>query len=384
MNGQNTFSSLTNMLDYISTGAILIAVVSLVVLILWEQSFIKNSFLKIIPGPLAAVLAGIGLNILFAEYGSLSLRTDQLVSIPVSTSVGEFFGQFTLPDWSQLANPQIYIVGLTIAVVASLETLLCVEATDKLDPDKRITPTSRELIAQGVGNMVSGLIGGLPVTQVIVRSSANIQSGGKSKASAFFHGIFLLASVLAISKILNLIPLASLAAILLVVGYKLAKPALFKEMFSLGKAQFVPFIITIVGIVFIDLLIGIALGMVVAVMNILWNNYKTPYHFNPDEYVKGRPIKIELSEDVSFLNKAGIMHTFTEIPNNSHVIIDGSKSKSIHYDIREIIEDFKQNAISRSIKVELIGFGRAAASGSIKEFGHIVLQKPKTSTKRPA
>ena len=194
-----------------------------------------------------------------------SLSASQVVNIPVADSFSGFISQFTLPNFSQLNNPQVYIVALTLAVVASLETLLCVEATDKLDPQKRVTPTNRELTAQGIGNMVSGFIGGLPITQVIVRSSANIQSGGKTRASAFIHGIFLLGTIILIPQVLNLIPYASLAAILFVVGYKLAKPALFKSMFRMGKEQFIPYIVTILAIIFTDLLKGIGIGLVVAI-----------------------------------------------------------------------------------------------------------------------
>ncbi|MCB0641574.1 MAG: SulP family inorganic anion transporter [Phaeodactylibacter sp.] len=368
VDGYNTFSELGHMLDFINPGAVIIALASLAILILWEQSFMKKqSFTKVVQGPLVAVLAGIGLNLLFQNLGVYTLASDQVVNIPVSESLAGFFGQFTLPDFSQLANTHVYVTAMTIAVVASLETLLCVEATDKLDPQKRITPANRELVAQGVGNMVSGLIGGLPITQVIVRSSANIQSGGKTKAAAFIHGILLLVSVMTIPFLLNLIPLASLAAILFVVGYKLAKPALFKEMYRKGRAQFLPFIVTILGIVFTDLLMGIGMGLVVAIFHILWNNYKTPYHFDPQAYKPGEPITIQLSEDVSFLNKAGIMHTLEQLPDATKVIIDASKTQTIHPDVIEIIEDFKENARTRDVEVEIRGF-KAKTDGTLN--GH--------------
>ena len=208
-------------------------------------------------------------------------------------------------------------------------------------------------MAQGVGNVASGLIGGLPVTQVIVRSSANIQSGGKTKASAFFHGILLLVCAFSIPNVLNMIPYASLAAILLVVGYKLAKPALFKQIFKEGWSQFLPFVITILGIIFLDLLKGIGLGLAVAIVQILWNNFKRPYVVDEHASEQGKPFVIRLSEDLSFLNKAGIMRTFSETPNGSHLIIDGSKVKSMHPDIHEIIQDFVATAPERDIKVEV-------------------------------
>lgn len=357
IDGETTFSELTNMVNYISPGAMIIAAVSLAILIIWEQKFMKNlSFTRLIQGPLVAVVAGILLYLGFQSSESMALKPDQMVNIPVADTLGGFFNLFTFPDFGAWNHSEVYIIAVTIAVVASLETLLCVEATDKLDPFKRVTPTNRELKAQGLGNMVSGLIGGLPVTQVIVRSSANIQSGGRSKASAFFHGLLLLISAMAIPRVLNMIPLASLAAVLLLVGYKLAKPSLFREMYTKGRTQFVPYIVTILGIVFTDLLIGIGLGLVVAIVQILWNNYKVPYHFNPEEYVKGEPVKIQLSEDVSFLNKASIQRTLDELPDGATIYLDASKSKAVHPDIIEIIENFKENAKIRDIDVHLHGF----------------------------
>lgn len=372
----NMIEVFTDLFASISLGPLIITIISLAILILWEQSFIKKaSFSRIIQGPLVAVLAGIGLNLLFQNMGDYALQSKQLVTIPVAESIGGFFQQFTFPDFSQWNNPEIYVVAATIAVVASLETLLCVEATDKLDPFKRVTPTNRELLAQGVGNFLSGMIGGLPVTQVIIRSSTNIQSGGRTKASAFFHGVLLLMCVMTIPFLLNLIPLASLAAILFMVGYKLAKPILFKKMYAKGWMEFVPFIVTIVGIVFTDLLIGIGMGLVVAVFFILWNNYKTPYHFNPENYVKGEPILIQLSEDVSFLNKASIQNTLDHLPDESIVIIDAGQARSIHPDIIEIIEDFQQNAKIRNIGVELHGFEDSVKHDPVHQFGKTIAPK---------
>jgi len=352
--GQNTLSELVHMMDFVTPGAMIIAGVSLFILILWERPFMKAlGFTKLVQGPLVAVVSSVLLGWWFSSSEGLALSQDQLVSLPVFSSMSSFYAQMSFPDFSAVFNPQVWVVAGTIAVVASLETLLCVEATDKLDPYKRVTPTNRELVAQGIGNTVSGLIGGLPVTQVIVRSSANIQSGGKSKASAFFHGVLLLISVITIPLVLNMIPLASLAAILLVVGYKLAKPSLFKSMYAQGMGQFIPFVITVGGIVFTDLLIGISMGMIVAFFQILWNNYKTPYHFDPDTYKEGEPVVLQFSEDVSFLNKAGLLHTFDMLPNGTHLVIDKTQSKNIHPDILEIIEDFKENAKTRDIKVEI-------------------------------
>lgn len=374
VDGHNTFSELFYMLDSISAGALIIAGISMAILILWEQPFMKkNPLFKVIQGPLVVVTAGILLNLGFTTMSGLALNPEQVVSIPEANSISGFFGQFTYPDFSAIGNSEVWIVAVTLAIVASLETLLCVEATDKLDPLKRITPTNRELFAQGTGNMVSGLIGGLPVTQVIVRSSANIQSGGRSKASAIIHGILLLSCAMAIPHILNMIPLASLAAILFIVGYKLAKPALFKEMFSKGKSQFIPFVVTILGIVFTDLLMGIALGMVVAIMHILWNNFRIPYHFDFDTYKPGDPIRIQLAEEVSFLNKASIMNTLNRLPNDSEVIIDGSASKRVHPDILEIIDDFKENAKTRNIQVSTVNVTEKRSLETPTKFNELIL-----------
>jgi MFS superfamily sulfate permease-like transporter len=367
--GHTTFSDLYYMLDVISPGAIVISVISLLILILWERPLLKKfKFTQVIQGPLVVVIVGILLNLLFQAMPQFVLKSDQVVNIPVAGSWSEFLALFTHPDFSQIFNKEVYVIGATIAVVASLETLLCVEATDKLDPQKRITPTNRELIAQGIGNITSGMIGGLPITQVIVRSSANIQSGGRTKASAFLHGVLILISALLIPGVLNLIPLASLAAILFIVGYKLAKPATFKQVYKQGISQFLPFIITIVGIVFTDLLIGISLGLVTGVMYILWNNYRTPYHFEPEQYKSGEPINIELSEDVSFLNKAGIMNTLNHLPENSRVVIDASRAKNIHVDIMEIFEDFRLNAQSKNIDFSVVGLNSKKKEDPVKKF----------------
>lgn len=352
IDGENTFSEIIKMLDYISPGALVIAIISLVILILWETpAFKKLGFTKIIQGPLVVVITGAILNKLFFHNPMLAINSEQVVNIPVSTSLSSFFSNFSFPDFSALSNPQVYITGIIIAVVASLETLLCVEATDKQDELKRITPTNRELKAQGIGNILSGMIGGLPVTQVIVRSSANQQSGGKTKTSTIFHGILILSSIVAIPYVLNLIPLATLAAILLVVGYKLAKPALFKKMYKQGKGQFIPFIVTIAGIVFTDLLMGIALGMIVAIFIILRNNYKVPYKLQKENLANKNKIKIVLSEDVTFLNKASIQKSLDQIPDNTAVEIDGGNTHFIHHDVIEIIEDFVINAKTRDIDV---------------------------------
>ena len=354
--GRTTLSELWYMTDYISPGATAVAIISLAVLLLWERPFMKKiKLFHWIQGPLVAVASGIILTNVFASSETWQISGEHLVQIPEAASFTGFFQLFSLPDFSQILNTQVIITGLTIAVVASLETLLCVEASDKLDPYKRITPTNEELRAQGIANMVSGLIGGLPITQVIVRTSANVQSGGKTKASAFLHGIFILISAAFIPGLINQIPLASLAAILLVVGYKLAKPEIFKEVWSKGRVQFIPFIITILGIVFTDLLIGIGLGLAIGIFYILYENYKAPYHYQTSKVDGKEVMKYKLSDNVTFLNKARIINTLKDIPDESHVTLDASRTRFMHPDILEVLHDFEENAKSRDIDVVLIG-----------------------------
>jgi len=369
LDGENTLSELSNMLNYISPGAIIITIVSMAILILWEQPFIKKyTVTKVLQGQLAAVVSGIGLHLVFKNIPFLSLESGQIVNIPVAKSFSGFIGQFTLPNFQAIQNPEIWIIAATITVVASLETLLSVEAVDKLDPYKRVTPTNRELKAQGIGNIISGLIGGLPITQVIVRSSANVQSGGATKLSTILHGILMLLSVLVVPTILNLIPLASLASILFMVGYKLAKPVLFKQMYQLGWMQFGPFIITIVGIVFTDLLIGIGMGMAVAIFHILYDNYKRPYHFDPKEHHDGETITIELVENVSFINKASILNTLKQLPDHSKVKIDARKTINIDQDIKEIIQDFEANAVHKGIDLQVLGMNKNSILNPVQQF----------------
>ncbi len=353
--GENTFSELFTMMDYIQEGALIIFVISMIILILWERSFIKRfKIFQIVQGPLVVVIIGVTLNQLFVG-SSLYIDETHMVSLPVAASFTEFIKQFTLFDPAALMRKDVLILGATIAVVGSLETLLCTEATDKLDSQKRITPNNRELIAQGVGNMFSGMIGGLPITQVIVRSSANIQSGGKTKLSAIMHGVLLLICVVFIPRVLNLIPLSSLAAILILVGYKLANPAIFKKMYVAGRTEFIPFIVTVLGIIFTDLLIGISLGLVVGIFHILYTNSNTPYTIKKSES-NGKPkLTLLLVENLTFLNKASIIKTISHFPNDSEITIDASRSEYIHPDIIEILEDFEKNAAFRNIQLDFIG-----------------------------
>jgi len=341
-------------------GSIIIASISIAIILFWELPILKKySFFKYVPGALIAVLAGVALNIFFnANMPAWALSADALVKLPVAKTSTEFIGQFTLPNFAALSNYHVYVIAVTIAIIASLETLLSVEAGDKLDPHKRVTPTNRELKAQGLGNIVSGLIGGLPVTQVIVRSSANINFGGKSKLSTIMHGFFLLFSAIFIAGLLNLIPLASLAAILLMVGYKLAKPSLFQQMYKLGWEQFIPFTATVVAIIATDLLKGITVGILFGIFYTLRHSYRNSHYVKDNvSDQNGKTVHhLVLAEEVSFFNKASLLNTFESIPNNSKVIIDCTNSKSIAYDVIEIIKDFELNAKTKSIEVEKINF----------------------------
>ncbi|MDA9906854.1 SulP family inorganic anion transporter [Flavobacteriaceae bacterium] len=356
VDGENTFSGIFNSIKYISLGSTLIAVFSLIILLLWEKILTKKGkIFKLIQGSLVAVVVGI-IYVLFSSSNEVyGISSNQLVSVPIPGDIPSFFGQFSVPNFMAITKADIWITAFTIALVASLETLLCVEATDKLDPEKRVTPTNRELIAQGSGNIISGLIGGLPITQVIVRSSANIQSGGKSKMSAIIHGIFLLISVLMIPKLLNLIPLSVLAAILLLVGYKLAKPSLFKTMYFLGWKQFLPFTVTVLGIVFTDLLIGITLGLMVGIVVILIKSYQNSHFLHMKDISNGKvKYKITLAEEVTFFNKGAILKELDQLPEDSYLELDVRKTRYLDNDIVEILEDFSEKAKSRNISIKLI------------------------------
>ncbi len=358
--GRNTFSTLMDAWNLLTPGALLIAAISLAILILWDTVLTKkHKLFQILQGPIVVVLVGILLNYLF-QTGVLnfSLSPDQIVVLPVSDGLGEFVSQFTFPDFSQLTNIEVYKIGLVMAIVASLETLLCVEATDKLDPLKRVTPTNQELKAQGLGNMLSGLVGGLPVTQVIVRSSANITFGAKTKLSAILHGFWLLISAVTIASLLNMIPLASLATILIIVGYKLAKPSLFKQMYGLGWEQFAPFVITVVAIILTDLLTGIGIGLAVAIVYTLHHSYRNSFHMKGEQITQaGQAVHhFTLAEEVSFFNKASIIQALEAIPANSKVVIDCTNCKSIAYDIQEFIHDYQIHAKLKGIVVETINF----------------------------
>ncbi|HSJ66240.1 MAG TPA: SulP family inorganic anion transporter [Anditalea sp.] len=359
VNDLGAVQDLGSIWDNFLLGAIIITSISLGILLLWERPAMRNNrFTKHIPGPLVVVLVGIGINKIFKFFIPQLYVAEQKVRLPEITGFSNLLSQFTTLDLSGFLLPNVWIIAATIAIIASLESLLSLEAADKIDPYKRISPPNKELIAQGVGNMLNGLVGGMPVTAVIVRSSANITAGAKTKAAAVFHGILLLASAILIPTLLNLIPLACLAAILLLIGYKLAKISLFKLQYQLGIDQFLPFIVTLLGIVFTDLLLGIAMGMGVAVVFIIMRNFKNSYFYKEQPDEDPNAIHIVLSEEVSFLNKGALMNALNKIPDGKLVIIDGSNSKSIDYDVLEVIENFKVNAEDRDIIVKTVKIPR--------------------------
>ncbi|MGR9087480.1 MAG: SulP family inorganic anion transporter [Gammaproteobacteria bacterium] len=339
-------------LNALSPGAVAISMVSLLILIIWDFSwFKKRALFKLIPGPLIAVCWGVAYNLAALRYApEWAVGSSHLVNLPISETPADYLKQFTFPDFGVLADPKVYGIAVTIAIIASLETLLSLEAVDKLDPLKRIAPTNRELKAQGIGNILSGLIGGLPVTAVIVRSAANINAGGRTSTSSFIHGVCLLVSSMYFAEYLNYIPLACLAAILLHTGYKLAKPALFKEFYHKGMSQLIPFIVTVGAILATDLLEGMAFGMAVGLLFVIRANFHAAITMTQtnSHYV------LSLNKDVSFLNKARLRKFILHIQENSTVTIDASRSQFIDHDILETIEDFLAAAADDNISVELI------------------------------
>ena len=277
------------------------------------------------------------------------ISNEHMVSLPIAKNTDEFLNFFSFPDIKQISNPLVWRTAFTIAIVASLETLLSLEAVDKIDPYKRVSPTNRELKAQGVGNMISGLLGGLPLTSVIVRSSANINAGAKSKMSAVLHGVLLLVAILLIPQTLNLIPLSALAAILIYTGYKLAKISLFTEFFEKGWNQFIPFVATIIAILFSDLLVGILLGIVVSLLFLVYSNFRSSISVVIDK----NNYLFRLRKDVSFLNKPILKTKLEHLPENAYVLIDATQADFIDIDIIDVINEFKQHAGLKNIQVEI-------------------------------
>lgn len=372
-NGLN-FGYFTELFGAIHPGAIIVTAVSVGILIAWDKIPVLKR-MKMLPGALVAVVTGILLNELFKLSGSsLAIGTEHLVSLPVPQSLDDFKNLITMPDFGGFTSPKVWIVGATIAIVASIETLLCIEASDRLDKQRRITDTNLELKAQGIGNLVSSFIGGLPMTSVVVRSSANANAGATSKVSAMIHGVLLLVCVLSIPVILNLIPLATLAAVLILVGYKLAKPATFKHFWHLGKFQFVPFVATVVAVVATDLLKGVGIGLAISVFYILQGNMKRAYYLSREKLDDADGIKIKLAEEVSFLNKAAIKKTLKNIKSNSTVIIDARETSYIATDVLEMIQDFANiRAKEEDINVELLGFKTSYKDYERSQDSHILI-----------
>ncbi|HRI23370.1 MAG TPA: SulP family inorganic anion transporter [Ferruginibacter sp.] len=370
--GQEDLHELLQPLQHVEVGVLLLCLLSIIIMVLWEKPVIKKR-VKFIPGALVAVIVVVAVNEIWIRSGSLlAVQNEHLVQIKVAKSANEFFSFFTLPNLDGFLNSTVIVYGVIIALIASLETLLSIEAIDNLDPERRVTNTNRELFAQGVGNTVAGLVGGLPVTSVIVRSSANVNSGAQSKLSTIIHGVLLLVSIILIPFLLNMIPLSSLAAILLITGYKLAKPSVFRNFWKAGKYQFVPFIVTVIVIIAIDLfkavpvlsgkglLVGVLSGIVAAAGAVLYGNLKNSYSFHKEEHHEGDTIRIQLAEEVSFLNKAAIRQTLDDVPGNSRVVIDASASRYIDFDVIEQIKEFRDiKAPLKEIQLQLVGFKEA-------------------------
>jgi MFS superfamily sulfate permease-like transporter len=353
--GENTFSVMTHIVDNITLGSLIIGILGLIIVIFWDNILSKkHSFFKIIQGSLIAVVVGTLLQVIFNKTATFSIAEMHLVQVPVPDSISEFGKFLIFPNFSKIFSSEVLIIAFTLALVASLETLLSVEATDKLDPEKNITPTNRELFAQGFGNIISGLIGGLPITQVIVRSSANIQSNGKTKMATILHGVLILVSVLAIPSILNHIPKSVLASILIIVGFKLAKPSLFKKMYSLGWTQFTPFIVTIIVIVFTNLLYGIFTGLTIGFIVVLIKNYQNSMFLHTNKDAKTNAVHMTFAEEISFLNKAAIQKELFNLPKNTQLELDIRKTTYLDYDIVEILEDFIIQAKNKNISIFLI------------------------------
>lgn len=357
---QGFFGELIHSFNYAHNGIILITIISIAILIAFNKiEFLKK--IKAVPGALVVVVVGILMNELFKiTHSPLLISDEHLVKLPTASSLSDFFTQFSFPNFTQFSNPAVWVTAATIAAVASIETLLCLEAGDKMDPLKRYSSANTELKAQGVGNILAGLIGGIPMTSVIVRTSANANAGARTKFSTIAHGVFLLFAVVLIPSILNKIPMGCLAAILIMIGLKLASPKVFKHMWKAGKFQFVPFIVTAIAVVGIDLLKGVGIGLVISIFFILRGNMKLAYFFKKEQHKEGETITIDLAQEVSFLNKAAIKQTLSHLPKNCKVIIDAKNTVYIDYDVLEMIKDFLNfGSKDKNITVELINFKEA-------------------------
>ncbi|MGL5094547.1 MAG: bifunctional SulP family inorganic anion transporter/carbonic anhydrase, partial [Planctomycetia bacterium] len=363
---QNTFSELFAVASDLHPGAAAIGLFSILLLVVWDR--VKPLKKSIVPAPLVVVLVGLAVAWWFERFGvNWAIGASHSVQVPVAASLHEFLGFLRFPDWKRFADPAVYSAGVTLAIVASLETLLNLQAVDKIDPRRRSSPPSRELFAQGVGNVLCGIVGGLPVTSVIVRSSVNINAGVRTKLSTVVHGVLLATSVMFLPTLLNKIPLSSLAAILLVTGYKLASPKLVTTMWKGGAVQFIPFVVTVVAIVLTDLLIGILIGLGVSLGFILRSNQRRPLKRIVEKHLGGEVLRIELANQVSFLNRAKIESVLRELPRGSHVLIDGRSTVYIDPDVADLITEFKDViAPAHGVQVSLIGFNHAKFEDTIE------------------
>lgn len=353
---QNTFSEFLHLLDDFHPGACIVGLTSLAMLLIWDR--IPKLKKSVIPAPLVVVIAGVLQVTILKWFGKdWAIDVQQLVQVPIATSINDFVGFFTFPAFEGFLNLKVYSTAITIALVASLETLINIEAVDRLDPKQRITPPNRELMAQGIGNICCGMIGGLPLTSVVIRSSVNISAGGKTKFAAIFHGILLVVCVVALPHVLNQIPISALAAILIMTGYKLASPDLVRQMWSEGKYQFLPFALTVIAIVTTDLLTGVLIGMGTSVAFVLASNVRRPIRTVVEKHLSGQLIRIELANQVSFLNRAALDRFFENLPSGSRVLIDASQTDYIDPDVLSLIRQFKNvSSVARGIEVSLQGF----------------------------
>lgn len=382
---EKSYDGMSHLFEQIHLGASIVAIISLIILVVWGMKFIKkNKSLSLIPGPLLAIIVSVGVAALFAANPNLLIEGKHLVNVPTPDNFDEFKGMFFTPDFSAIGEFGVWRVAIVIALVASLESLLCVEATDKMDPDKNRTPMNRELRAQGIGNIISGLLGGLPITQVIVRSTANLNSGAKSKWSAVIHGVFLLVFIIAIPGVLNMIPRATLAAVLLLIGWKLASPQSIIAMFKSGWSNFIPFavVITVMLVPGGDLLKGVGAGILVAGIILLYRNATVSSFIKKnsdedfgstsiaktfDESDEGHEDRVVLvmTAHANFLNKANVMKTFDSVKDGKEVVIDLSKTVDIDYDIAEAIKDFKTSAKDRNIDLTIIAEEKLGKDSSV-------------------
>ena len=361
--GENTFSEIAQMLQAFLPGAALVGVACIAMLIAWDRSPLKKT---LFPAPLAAVLLGVAVSEALRASGSTwAIEASHLVAVPVLGKDGVGWDTiFRTPDFSQLGNPKVYVAAVTLAIVASLETLLNLEATDKLDPQRRYSPPNRELVAQGIGNLTAGMVGGMPMTSVIIRSSVNANAGGRTRVSAIFHGVLLALCVFALPTLLNRIPLAALAAILVMTGFKLASPTVFRSMWREGVGQFVPFVVTLVAIVLTDLLLGVAIGMAVSLLFLLNGSLRRGVTIVREEHASGIVNRIQLADQVSFLNRAALQETFARFRRGDQVVIDARSTDYIDTDILGMIRGFRdETGPAQGISVSLIGFQNRYALG---------------------